>query len=162
MGDPGACAAPVRRAGLRATTVDQIAAAAEISPSTFFRYFPTKEDLVIQDQYDDLLAAALLAAPAELSPLGALRAAVREAFSAMPPAEEARLRERSKLVFAVPALRARSFENVLGTLDRLREAIAARTGRSADESSPGAGRRGGRSHARHVELWSPIARAGPG
>ncbi len=74
--------------GYEATTVDQIAAAAEISPSTFFRYFPTKEDLVVQDQYDDLLAAAMKAAPAELGPVGAIRAAA-EAFREMPPAEEA-------------------------------------------------------------------------
>jgi AcrR family transcriptional regulator len=123
----------IAQQGYDATTVDQIAAAAEISPSTFFRYFPTKEDLIIQDQYDDLLADALMAAPPELSTLGAIRAAAREAFSAMPAEEEARLRERTELVYSVPALRARSFENVLGTLGRLREAIAARTGRSADE-----------------------------
>jgi AcrR family transcriptional regulator len=123
----------IAQQGYDATTVDQIAAAAEISPSTFFRYFPTKEDLVIQDQYDDLIAAALEAAPAELSPLAAIRAAARVAFAAMPPAEEAKLRERSELIYSVPALRARSFENVLGTLDRLREAVAARTGRSADD-----------------------------
>ena len=41
--------------GYDATTVDQIAAAAEISPSTFFRYFPTKEDVVVEDEYDALL-----------------------------------------------------------------------------------------------------------
>ena len=38
--------------GYDQTTVDQIAAAAEISPSTFFRYFKTKEDVVVQDEYD--------------------------------------------------------------------------------------------------------------
>jgi AcrR family transcriptional regulator len=45
-----------RAQGYSATTVDQIAAAAEISPSTFFRYFPTKEDVVLLDDYDPLLA----------------------------------------------------------------------------------------------------------
>src|SRR2546425_5565213 len=38
--------------GYEETTIEQIAAAAEISPSTFFNYFPTKEDVVLFDAYD--------------------------------------------------------------------------------------------------------------
>ena len=41
-----------REQGYDATTVDQIAEAAEVSPSTFFRYFPTKEDVVLQDDME--------------------------------------------------------------------------------------------------------------
>ncbi|MFD4411818.1 TetR/AcrR family transcriptional regulator [Streptomyces sp. NPDC058476] len=48
--------------------MDQIAEAAEISPSTFFRYFPTKEDVVVQDEYDPALARALRARPGPTRP----------------------------------------------------------------------------------------------
>ncbi|MFD4546408.1 TetR family transcriptional regulator [Streptomyces sp. NPDC058466] len=50
--------------------MDQIAEAAEISPSTFFRYFPTKEDVVVQDEYDPALARALRARPGLTRPPG--------------------------------------------------------------------------------------------
>ena len=67
-----------REQGYQQTTVEQIAAAAEVSPSTFFRYFPTKEDLVLQDDMDARLIAALEQQPAELGPVAAVRAATRE------------------------------------------------------------------------------------
>ncbi len=70
-----------REQGYQATTVEQIAAAAEVSPSTFFRYFPTKEDVVLQDDMDTRMIEALERQPAGLSPLGAVRAAIREVFT---------------------------------------------------------------------------------
>ncbi len=51
--------------GYEATTVDQIAAAAGMSKRTFFRYFPSKDDLVIGkfDLFGDRMAEALDARP---------------------------------------------------------------------------------------------------
>ena len=66
--DPGARAATVREQGYQATTVEQIAAAAEVSPSTFFRYFPTKEDVVLQDDMGTMMLEAFEQA-APLRPL---------------------------------------------------------------------------------------------
>src|ERR1700745_4535985 len=69
-----------REQGYQATTVEQIAAAAELSPSTFFRYFPTKEDVVLQDDMDTRMLEAFARQPADLSPISAIRAAAREMF----------------------------------------------------------------------------------
>src|ERR1035438_9725222 len=76
-----------REQGYQATTVEQIAAAAEVSPSTFFRYFPTKEDVVLQDDLDVRMLEALERQPADLGPVAALRAATREALNSFGPAE---------------------------------------------------------------------------
>jgi AcrR family transcriptional regulator len=53
--------------GYDGTTVDQIAAAAGMSKRTFFRYFPSKDDLVIgkYDLFADRMAEALDARPAD-------------------------------------------------------------------------------------------------
>src|ERR1700749_5229695 len=69
-----------REQGYQATTVEQIAAAAEVSPSTFFRYFPTKEDVVLQDDMDTRVLDAFARQPGDLSPIAAVRAALREAW----------------------------------------------------------------------------------
>ena len=60
-----------RERGYSATTVEQIAAAAEVSPATFFRYFPTKEDVVLWDEYDALIWEMLDQRPGDESPLQA-------------------------------------------------------------------------------------------
>src|ERR1700681_961727 len=69
------------------TTVEQIAAAAEVSPSTFFRYFPTKEDIVLQDDMDTRMIEALERQPAGLGPVTAVRAAAQEVFASYTAAD---------------------------------------------------------------------------
>ena len=122
-----------REQGYDATTVEQIAEAAEISPSTFFRYFPTKEDVVVWDDYDPMLIEAFHAQPAGLSPIQALRGAVRDAFGRIPAAEAARLRERTELTMAVPQLRAASMANLSYNLRMIGGLVAERVGREPDD-----------------------------
>jgi AcrR family transcriptional regulator len=53
--------------GYAATTVRQIADAAEVSESTFFRYFPTKEDVVMHDRFDRSRPFAVRSPPSSAS-----------------------------------------------------------------------------------------------
>ncbi len=119
--------------GYDATTVEQVAAAAEVAPSTVFRYFPTKEDLVLTDDYDPLFIAAFRAQPPELSAAQALRAALRSSLGALSKEEFATQRERSKLVLSVPALRGATFGNLIDTMAIMKDLVAERTGRQADD-----------------------------
>src|SRR6266852_6004588 len=99
-----------REQGYAATTVDQIAEAAEVSPSTFFRYFPTKEDVVLYDDIDPLLIAAFEAQPTDLTPIQALRGAMRAVFTSVSAEEMARQWERGRLILSVPELRMRFWD----------------------------------------------------
>ena len=97
--------------GYEQTTVDQIAAAAEISPSTFFRYFKTKEDVVVEDEYDPLLLRLLADEPSDEPVIPALRHAIATAFAHLGPTEMAQIRQRTELMLAVPALRMRMLDS---------------------------------------------------
>jgi AcrR family transcriptional regulator len=120
-----------REQGYDNTTVEQIAEAAEVSPSTFFRYFPTKEDVVLQDDMDLLWMDVYRAQPADLSPIAAMRAAMSSALTSLGAAELAQLREAMDLAVAVPAVRARMLEELARTMRIIAEAVAEHSGRPA-------------------------------
>jgi AcrR family transcriptional regulator len=119
--------------GYDKTTVEQIAAAAEVSPSTFFRYFPSKEEVVLQDDYDALLIAAFHAQQVDVPPMRALRNAISEVFLSMPEGQQAQEAERIRLMTAVPELRARMLAQVSEMIQMLAEAVAERVGRQSDD-----------------------------
>ncbi|WP_078911573.1 TetR family transcriptional regulator [Streptomyces sp. NRRL WC-3742] len=92
--------------GFDSTTVEQIAAAAEVSPSTFFRYFATKEDLVLTDEYDPAILAAVLQRPAGEPFLESCRAALLGMIRHLREHDREELFARMRLVHEVPSLRA--------------------------------------------------------
>jgi AcrR family transcriptional regulator len=122
-----------REQGYQRTTVEQIAAAAEVSPSTFFRYFPTKEDLVLQDDMDTRMIEAFDQQPPGLGPVAAVRAATREVFGAYTEADLDVLRETTALTVTVPEVRARALDEFARTITVIAEALAKRAGRPADD-----------------------------
>jgi AcrR family transcriptional regulator len=119
-----------REQGYQATTVEQIAAAAEVSPSTFFRYFPTKEDVVLQDDFDTRILEAFSRQPPSVSPVAAVRAALHETVATLSSAEWEQLREASVLQMTVPEIRARMFDDMNRLIHVMSEALAKRTGRA--------------------------------
>lgn len=110
------------RQGYDATTVNQIADAAGITPMTFFRHFPTKDAVLVTDPYDPLIAEAVVAQPAGLPALERTRLGLLAALGDITPTEDATARRRVALVARSPALRAAV---AVGT-DATRETIVER------------------------------------
>jgi AcrR family transcriptional regulator len=116
--------------GYEATTIEEIAAAVEISPSTFFNYFPSKEEVVLEDELDPLILAAFDAQPPEVGPVAALRKAMRIVLTDLTPEQDAVLRQRIRLMSSEPELRATMLNQFAGLVDQIAELLATRVGRS--------------------------------
>ncbi|HWF27848.1 MAG TPA: TetR family transcriptional regulator [Mycobacterium sp.] len=119
--------------GYAATTVEQIAEAAEVSPSTFFRYFGSKESLLLADDLDPLILAAFEAQPPDLSLIQAFRRAY-EAVMAQLPADQLEFENtRQRLMFSIPELKAAMYDEYYRTVNVTAEAISHRIGRPASD-----------------------------
>ncbi|QYN35070.1 TetR family transcriptional regulator [Pseudonocardia sp. DSM 110487] len=87
--------------GYAATTVEQIADAADVWPSTFFRYFPGKEDRLLLDDHHSLADAVTRAFAAQPPQLPAHRSDRRRRCA---PARRGR-RRPGRGAHAVPGVR---------------------------------------------------------
>ncbi|MCX4764652.1 TetR family transcriptional regulator [Streptomyces sp. NBC_01275] len=122
----------VKEQGYDATTIDQIAERAEVSPSTVFRYFPTKEDIVLTDEYDPILMEELRARPTDEPWSDSMRFVMLEAARQGIEEDEEVARLRTQLMVQVPAVRSRMMESMSVTGRMLCTAISERTGRDPD------------------------------
>jgi AcrR family transcriptional regulator len=118
------------RQGFDATTVEDIAEAADVSPRTFFRYFDTKLDVVMarnvddSDDIEDLLAAM----PADAGPIQALHQVMRQKLAdKLAGGDDSVLREM-RIVMSTPSLQAICVERFHDKLDDLAALFAARMG----------------------------------
>jgi AcrR family transcriptional regulator len=118
-----------RDQGYSTTTVEEIAAAAEVAPSTVYRYFPTKEDLVLSDDYDQAFFVNLETQPAGLTPVQAERKAIGDVLGGISKAELDEQRERWMLQLSVPELWGASLGNINRTMDFMSAQVAKRAGR---------------------------------
>ena len=122
-----------REQGYKETSVEEIAEAAEVSPSTVFHYFPTKADLVIYDAMDERLAEAFRAVPADVGLLEAVRQAMWQTFGSAPQGDVDIQLERERLMRTVPELRQAMLEEFTRTMHVFAELLAERSGRAAND-----------------------------
>ncbi|TDQ04833.1 TetR family transcriptional regulator [Labedaea rhizosphaerae] len=115
--------------GYAATTVEQIAEAAEVSPSTFFRYFPTKEEVVLADDIDPVAFESFQNQPPEMTPLEALRATLTDVFGNLSEEDWELERHRQVLIASVPELRAAVLLRLSESVAVFAEQVAKRVGR---------------------------------
>jgi AcrR family transcriptional regulator len=119
--------------GYAQTTVEEIADAAAISPRTFFRYFPSKEDVVIWDEYDPLVDDLLGSRPADEPLAETFRAVMRETLSGLYRRDPERLLTRVRLSATVPELRARFLDERTHGVEQLAPLLAAKREAAVDE-----------------------------
>jgi AcrR family transcriptional regulator len=101
--------------GYDATTVEEIAAAANVSHMTFFRHFPAKEDVVATDDYDPLMAELIRSRPQDEHPVERVRATILAGLDAVYPDARDTILARAQLIQTTPALRARLVDNQRST-----------------------------------------------
>ena len=119
--------------GYEETTIEDIAEAVEISPSTFFNYFPSKEAVVFQDDLDPLIIAEFNAQPPSVGPIAALRIAMKNVMGKLPRAGDELIRERIGLVRRTPELRAAMINEFTDLIDQISVPIAHRVGKSPND-----------------------------
>lgn len=121
------------RNGYPNTTIEQIAEAADVSPRTFFRYFPNKAALLIPDQLMEPIIALFLAAPADLSPIAAYRHALEQVFSGFAGAEWGEEMARQQLLYTLPEAGGALYHEYIHTIELISEALATRLNRPVDD-----------------------------
>jgi TetR/AcrR family transcriptional regulator, regulator of mycofactocin system len=123
--------------GFDATTVDDIAAAAGIGRRTFFRYFPSKNDVPWGAFEDELerMRVRLKACPPQVPLMDAIRLALID-FNRVAPAQVPLHRRRMELILRVPTLLAHSTLRFAAWRAVVAEFVAERTGRRPDDLAP--------------------------
>lgn len=126
--------------GYDSTTVADVAKAAGVSHMTFFRHFPTKESVVVEDLFDPALAAAVAAQSDSMALSRAVHGIV--AVMSSPQAREelssADFLRRVRLIAETPSLRGAALASSTATQDALYEALVA-SGSGLEEARAAAG-----------------------
>lgn len=123
--------------GFERTTIDDIARAAGIGRRTFFRYFPSKNDIAwgAFDEELERMRCGLLACPPETPLMDAVREALLD-FNRLDAGEVPWHRRRMELILRVPALQAHSTLRYAAWRQVIAEFVGRRLGQPEDALAP--------------------------
>jgi AcrR family transcriptional regulator len=123
--------------GFEATTIDEIAAVVDVSPRTFHRHFPRKEDVLFADHDRRVarLRAALAERPADQPLLESVRDGVLVVIDELASRRDLE-RIRSSLITSSPALRAHNLRYQDEWAQTIADHVARREGLTADDPWP--------------------------
>jgi AcrR family transcriptional regulator len=118
--------------GFERTTVEELAAAGDVAPRTFFRYFPTKVDVLFADHNElvELLRGTLAERPEGESVVQAVKRSTLDAAERL-IADPSLYLTRSRLTYGIPAALARSRQLDADYEQVIAEAVAAARGTDA-------------------------------
>lgn len=112
--------------GYEATTAAMIASRAGVTEMTFFRYFPSKDSVLLSDPYDPLIAEAIVRQPEHLAPIAAAIGGIAEGWRALAAPTDRVTRERLRIVSRTPSLRGAIARNNAATESAIAGALIAR------------------------------------
>jgi AcrR family transcriptional regulator len=119
--------------GFDDVTIERIAAEAEVSPSSVYRYFGTKEQLILWDEYDPAILQGVLEELHEHPPLEAVRRAVVALIGQRFETEETRVRRRTRYTMEEPSVQAASALQAQQMGELLAGVLATKVGREQDD-----------------------------
>jgi AcrR family transcriptional regulator len=126
------------RQGYEATTVEEIAEAADISPRTFFRYFDSKLEVAMPAQtrdehdHDDSEHQKLAAEAAAKGPVAAMHEMIRREIETK-MADDPLLLRQFRVTMSTPSLKTRAFDHFQENQDMLRHMFAVHLGVDDDD-----------------------------
>lgn len=119
--------------GYADTTVEQIAAAADVSPRTFYRYFGSKEAVLLSDDKIEPIVTAFAQAPEDLPYIDAYRYALHHVYGSLTPEEREDVIAGEQLMYQIPEARGLMYTEYVKLIDSIADVLVARLDESVDD-----------------------------